>query len=176
MREGDALDASQPVGPGQVPSRPGPVLLQDFIDLPRPLELVKTGMSDDGRWLVPLAIEAQEDGEALLSCIGPTWAAGRLSREVSIALGGWRARGDSIVVSVRWGALEAGRLFPVFDGDLELAPLGPGLCRLVLMGSYVQPFGTFGRAIDRALLHRVAESTARAFLVKLAQHIEGSTG
>jgi hypothetical protein len=95
---------------------------------------------------------------------------------VSIALGGWRARGDSIVVSVRWGALEAGRLFPVFDGDLELAPLGPGLCRLVLMGSYVQPFGTFGRAIDRALLHRVAESTARAFLVKLAQHIEGSTG
>lgn len=169
--EGDARGPSRPVAPG----RTGLVLLQDFIDLPRSLELVRTGISNDDRWLVPLAREAEEDGEALLSRIGPGVGPRRLSREVSIELGGWRARGEGIAVSVRWGAVEAGRLFPAFDGDLELAPLGPELCRLVLMGSYTPPFGTLGRALDRALLHRVAESTARTFLVKLAQHFEHNT-
>lgn len=169
--EGDTRGQSQPVAPG----RPGLVLLRDFIDLPRSLELVSAGINNDDRWLVPLAREAEEDGEALLSRIGPGVGSGRLSREVGIALGGWRARGEGIAVSVRWGAVEAGRLFPVFDGDLELAPLGPGSCRLVLMGSYTPPFGTLGWALDRALLHRVAESTARAFLVKLAQHLERNT-
>ncbi len=69
--------------------------------------------------------------EHRIARIGPTWVPERLGREVSIALGGWRARGNGVAVSIRWEAVEAGRLFPVLDGDLELAPLGPDRFRRV---------------------------------------------
>ncbi len=153
------------------------MFLLDFIDVNRPLELLRTDFGDDGRWLAPLANEAQQDGTALLARIGPTWVPTRLGREVSIALGRWRARENSIAVPIRWEAIEAGRLFPILDGDLELAPLGPDRCRLILAASYIPPFGippfgSFGRVLDRALLHRMADSTARAFLGRLAERLE----
>lgn len=152
------------------------VLICDFIDVARPLEVLETDFGADGRWLAPLANEAQHDVTTLFTRVGPAWAPEWLGREVSVAVGGRRARGDGVAVSIRWEAVEAERLFPVLDGDLELAPLGSDDCRLILAASYIPPLGTLGRALDRALLHRVAESTVRAFLSKLAEHLEHAVG
>lgn len=175
--EGGARAPQAGATPSPEQRRPRAVFLLDFIDVNRPLELLRTDFGDDGRWLAPLANEAQQDGTALLARIGPTWVPKRLGREVGIALGRWRARENSIAVPIRWEAIEAGRLFPILDGDLELAPLGPDRCRLILAASYIPPFGippfgSFGRVLDRALLHRIADSTARAFLGRLAEHLE----
>jgi hypothetical protein len=67
-------------------------------------------------------------------------------------------------------------IFPMLDGDLELAPLGSERCRLTLSASYMPPFGDVGRALDRALLHRVAQSTVRSFLARVAMSLEVGDG
>jgi hypothetical protein len=54
------------------------------------------------------------------------------------------------------------------DGDIELGPLGPGRTQLALSARYRPPLGTLGRAVDRVLLHRVAEATVKDFLDRVA--------
>ena len=72
-------------------------------------------------------------------------------------------------VSLRWEATGiAGDLFPVVDGDLTLAPAGPGTARLVLAGVYRPPLGWLGARLDAAGLHKVADATFSAFLRSVA--------
>lgn len=73
---------------------------------------------------------------------------------------------------MKWEAVHFPSLFPVLEGDLEFAPLGGPQCRMILSASYVAPLGELGRRLDKALLHRVAESTVRSFLVRLATALE----
>ncbi|HMK97435.1 MAG TPA: hypothetical protein VK425_07805, partial [Acidimicrobiales bacterium] len=75
-------------------------------------------------------------------------------------------------LSIKWQAAERPALFPVLEGDLELVPLGADRSRLILSASYVPPLGELGRRLDRAVLHRVAESTVRSFLRRLASSLE----
>ena len=115
---------------------------------------------------------AEEDGEALYMRIGPSWGAGRVAREVRVTLGPHHDPGDALVVPLAWEPSGLPGLFPVLDGDVELAPLGPDRCRLTLSASYVPPLGEFGRRLDHALLHRVARSTVRSFLARMAKSLE----
>jgi hypothetical protein len=64
----------------------------------------------------------------------------------------------------------------MLSGDLELAPLEPHSCRLTLAASYIPPLGDLGRALDRALLHRIAQSTVRSFLAREATILEADEG
>jgi hypothetical protein len=152
------------------------VLVKDFVDVHRPFDLVRRRIEDGESWLSPLACAAETEGEELRLRIGPDWAAGRLRREVRARLGPPRPRGDSVVVAIAWESTEMRPLFPVLDGDLELAPLGRADCRLTLYASYVPPLGEIGRGLDRALLHRLAEATARSFLTCVAAALEKSLG
>jgi len=148
------------------------VLVQDFVDVARPLEAVSDRLRGDASWLAPLAEAAEEDGETVRLRIGPAWAGGRLTREVRARLGALRQRGSALVQPILWEASGFRPLFPVLDGDLELAPLGESECRLTLFASYVPPFGEIGRGLDRALMHWVAQSTVRSFLRRLALELE----
>jgi hypothetical protein len=78
-------------------------------------------------------------------------------------------------VALRWEATGAGGgLFPVLDADLTLAPDGMGTV-LRLAGAYRPPLGLLGQALDRAILHRVAEATIRIFLARVAAQLAGQT-
>jgi hypothetical protein len=123
-----------------------------------------------------LASAAEKDGEVLRLQIGPTWAGGRMTREVEVTLGPMRERGESRVVPLVWRATGLTSMFPALNGDIELAPLGPQRCRLTLAASYLPPFGDVGHALDRALLHRVAQSTVRSFLARVASSLEADDG
>jgi hypothetical protein len=158
--------AKDPGAPRQV------LLLQDFVDVSRPLEAVRGRFAGDGRWLVALASAAEEDGESLRLRIGPSWAAGHVTRKVRVTLGPSRNRGDALVVPLAWEAVGLRALFPLLDGDVELAPLGVDHCRLTLAASYAPPLGELGARLDRALLHRVAASTARSFLNRVATSLQ----
>jgi hypothetical protein len=57
------------------------------------------------------------------------------------------------------------------EGDLELAPFGPGVTHLAMSGRYTPPFGSVGEALDRAMLNRVAEATVRDFVQRVAERI-----
>jgi len=148
------------------------LLLQEFTDIPRSLAVARARLVGDEGWFAALATAAEEDGEALYLRIGPTWASGRAARKVKVTLGVPHERGEALVVPLAWRSSELPGLFPVLDGDLDLAPVDPDSCRLTLSASYVPPFGELGRQLDRALLHRVARSTARSFLARVAASLE----
>ena len=70
---------------------------------------------------------------------------------------------------MHWAAAGATGLFPSLDADLEVAPLGPHRTQLAMSARYVPPLGAVGRAIDRAVLFRVAEATLKDFLDHVAE-------
>jgi hypothetical protein len=168
---GDSRSAEPPRG-----GRRQAIFLEDFIDVALRLEQVRERFAGDGNWLEPSATAAVEDGERLYMRIGPSWAAGRVSRAVRVSLGPTRERGESCVVPLAWEAAALPALFPVLDGDLELTPLGADSCRLTLFASYVPPLGGLGRGLDRAVLHRVAQSSVRSFLTRVAAKLEAGGG
>ena len=148
------------------------IFVEDFIDVARPLSTVRRRCARAGVWITDLAAAAEEDGETLRLQIGPTWAGGRVTREVEVDLGPMRERGEGFVVPLTWKATGLANFFPVLQGDLELAPLGSDHCRVTLSASYLPPFGDLGRTLDRALLHRVAQSTLRSFLARVAASLD----
>ena len=147
--------------------------LEDFADVSRPFAEVRGRFMGDGKWFAPLASAAEEDGEALYFRIGPTWASGRAARKARVTLGPPHDHGDALVVPLSWQSSELPGLFPVLDGDIELAPLDSERCRVTLSASYVPPLGELGGKLDRAVLHRVARSTARSFLSRVRASLEG---
>jgi len=81
---------------------------------------------------------------------------------------------QSAGLAIRWEATgPGGGLFPVLDADLTLAPIGDRATILALAGAYRPPLGAMGAALDRAILHRVASATIRAFLGQVARRIAG---
>ena len=154
--------------------RRGAIFILDYVDVPLPLENIRERFTGAGMWLTDVASAAEVDGEELRLQIGPTWAGGRVTREVEVTLGPERERGEACVVPLVWKTTGLAGMFPALNGDLELAPLGSRCCRLTLAATYLPPFGDLGRALDRALLHRVAQSTVRSFLARVEASLEGS--
>jgi hypothetical protein len=150
------------------------VFLKESVDVSRPFEAVQGRFLGDGSWFVPFATEAEEDGEALYFRVGPSWANMQAARQVRVTVGRPHGLGDAIVVPLSWRASALPGLFPVLEGELVVAPLDPERCRVTLAASYVPPLGEVGRQLDHVLLHRVAHSTVRAFLDRVADHLEGN--
>src|SRR5665647_905104 len=63
-----------------------------------------------------------------------------------------------------------------FDGDIELAPVGRWSCRVSVDIIYTPPLGGFGARMDRALMHRVAASTVRSFISRIATKLRPEDG
>lgn len=152
--------------------RRNPIYVEDFIDIDRPFYALHQRFSADGEWLSPLATSAIRDGESLRMRIGPVWAAHMVTRDVNVTLWPPRERDSSLVRSLTWVPSEWQLLFPLLDGEIELAPIDPSWCRLSLAVAYTPPLGGFGARVDRALFHRVAESTVRSFLTQVATNLK----
>jgi len=72
---------------------------------------------------------------------------------------------DRVVIAIRWLATgKADQLFPALDADLELRSTADSQTELILFGSYQPPFGRVGAAIDRLVMHRIAEAALRRFI------------
>lgn len=153
---------------GVRPERRHPsVFLQDFVDVDRSLATIGLRLGGGSAWLAALVDAAGGDAEHQLMRIGP-FRRGWVTRDVVVRLGEARTSVEGVAVPIRWEDARRPGFFPVLDGDLEVTPLGPTRCRVVLSAVYRPPFSPVGAALDRALLHRVAESTVRAFLRRLA--------
>lgn len=162
----ECMDASQTTDTET--RRRNPIFIEDFIDVDRPFSALQERFSGDGKWLAPLATEATREGESLRMRIGPVWAAHVVTHEVHVTLWPPRERDSSLVRSLTWVPSGWQSLFPLLDGDIELAPIDSMWCRLSLAVAYTPPLGGFGARVDRALFHRVAESTVRSFLTQAA--------
>jgi hypothetical protein len=153
--------------------RPRALFVQEAIEVSCPMAVVREKWAGDNVWLAPLASAAEADGSELLMRIGPSWAAGLLAHQVRVRLGACHDRGPALVVPIEWRAVGLSALYPVLSGDLEVSPDDEGSsCRVVLSATYLPPLGELGRTLDRAILHRVAESTVHSFLRRLAGRFE----
>jgi hypothetical protein len=82
----------------------------------------------------------------------------------------WTERSGGL--ALRWEATGAGgALFPVLDADLTLTDFGARGTLVALAGVYRPPLGLVGQALDRAVLHRVAVATIKAFLAEVAAQL-----
>jgi len=140
-----------------------------FVELPLDTDRVEEALTRAPEsWLPGIAQDANHRGDRLLADVGFGDEV-RIARQVAIELSPPVRMPSRTVVPMRWSATGASGLFPSLEADLEIAALAPGRTQLAMSARYVPPFGAVGRAIDRALLFRVAEATLKDFLDRVRE-------
>jgi hypothetical protein len=153
----------------------GVIFIRYYVELPHPRAIVEETLLSAPANLIPsIALVADDRGEHLLAEVGFAVDGHRVSKHVEIEVGKPVANAGRTWIPITWRATGPTSLFPVMDGELELAPLGTQLTQLALSGRYQPPLGLVGRTIDRALLSRVAEATIKDFVDRLAGAIEAA--
>ncbi len=138
-----------------------------YLDLPIPFEEVERRLLEDPeQWVPGLALDAEARGSRLLVEVGfPMDDAHRVDKTVEIRIGeSYRIPASKTVLPLTWKATPATVLFPALEADLEIAALGAKRTQLSISARYRPPLGALGRALDKALLHRVAEATVKDFV------------
>jgi hypothetical protein len=148
------------------------MFIRYYLDLAVPFEAVEAMLLDHpASWVPGLARDADEGGQRLLADVGFEVEARRLDKEVEIRIGEPYRGPTKTVLPFTWRAVPGGRLFPELEADIEVAALGAGRTQLSISARYRPPLGAVGRALDRALLHRVAEATVKDFLDRVGQRM-----
>lgn len=132
---------------------------------------VEDALRTDG--LLSISSSAFAEGARLLLRAGVLG----VTKQVEVqALSPYRRDDAVVVVAFTWHATGFfGDLFPVFDANLELSPSDrAGHTTITLVGSYRPPAGKVGRALDRVLMHQVAQATAEKFLDQVNAVIQHS--
>lgn len=152
------------------------MFLTDFVDVERPLAGVHGDLCRRADWLLPLAHAAIGDAEMVLVRLASVPMGVHPGVVTRIRTGECVRRDDVVFVPMRWETTSSFGTFPVLDGDLELSALDETRCRVSIQASYRPPLEDQGRLLGNVALHRVAESTVRAFLQRLAHCFEDPPG
>ncbi len=131
-----------------------------------PMAEVERRLDDLRRQLGSWADVAYRDGEELRTRVGPSQ--GNIAKEVRLEIGAPEIHRAGLIYPISWSATGAELLFPRLDADLTLSHDGPGATAIALNGTYEPPLGPLGRVVDRIVLRRVAESTVKAWVDRLA--------
>ncbi len=122
--------------------------------------------------LPALADSAYRNGETIRSRLGVGSERPLLAKQVELHIGEPVTAHAHTTIPLSWDATGTPGLFPKMRADLIIAPLGDDMAQVSLRGNYEPPMGAMGRALDRAVLHRVAESSVKAFLDDIVEMIE----
>ncbi len=146
-----------------------------FLELPFPADRVEQVLlSSPAEW-IPGAIEdASRHGEALLAEVGFGAPERRIQRKVELEIADPIRLGFSTLLPITWRATELAALFPVMEADVEIAALGASRTQLSFNGRYRPPLSMVGQAVDRVVLHRVAEATTKDFLERVATKLSST--
>lgn len=147
-----------------------------FLELPVPCQDVEaTLLRSPEEWVPGLAGDAQDRGELLLAEVGFGIEGKRLEKRIVIELRPPLQIPSKTILPMSWEATGPRGLFPAFDADIEVAGLGPSRTQLSISARYRPPLGAIGRAIDRTLMHRVAEATVKDFLDRVGEALLART-
>lgn len=152
------------------------MFIRYFLDLSVPFEKVEAALLDEpSAWVPGLARDAEDRGERLLVEVGFDLDERRIGKEVLVEIGEPFALPSKTLLPISWMATGPERAFPHLDADIEIAALGANRTQLSISARYRPPFGALGRAIDKAVLHRVAEATVKDFLDGVGERLQGRT-
>ena len=146
---------------------PSAVFVYYYIQVARPAEEVGPRIRSFFSRFDAWAESAYRDGEDLRASIslgsGPTGVA----KTVRMRVGEPVVEDGQTTVPIVWEATGPTALFPKMEGSLIVAAVGPDLTQLAFRGSYDPPLGAIGRALDKVLMHRVAESSVKGFVDRI---------
>ncbi len=125
-----------------------------------------------GSMIPAIASLSDNQGQHLLAEVGFPIEGHRVSKKVEIEVGKPLRTPARTWIPMSWRATGPSGIFPVLEGDLEVAPLGPQRTQLSLSAQYRPPLGFIGRTVDRALLSRVAEATVKNFVERVGNELE----
>ena len=146
-----------------------------FIELPMsPRQVTDALARDPEEWVPGLAEQANHVGDTLLADVGFGERV-RIARTVVLELGEPITMATKTLIPLRWEATGPTGVFPSMEADLEIAPLGAVTTQLAMSARYVPPMGAVGRAMDRAMLFRVAEATLKDFLDRVGRALMSPT-
>jgi len=144
-----------------------------YLELPLPFEEVEnTLLNRPQDWVPGLAEGAEERSDRLLAEVGFGSLGRRVGKRVEIELGRPFRFASKTILPITWHATGPEALFPSLDADLEVAQLSQNRTQLSVSARYRPPLGALGRAIDKAMLHRVAEATIKDFLDRTGEVIQ----
>lgn len=143
------------------------------VELNRPERTVAGLLMSHGAVMEGMGAAAYRRGEELRSRVGPR---GPLAKEVVISLGQPFMSRHGAVLPVRWRATGAEALFPRLDGELSVQTRGPQTSIIELRATYQPPLGTIGDLMDRAVLARLARSTVKDWVDRIAEWVETESG
>jgi hypothetical protein len=95
-----------------------------------------------------------------------------VGKDVEVELGEVFDGNGVVSIPLRWKATWPSAAFPGFDGELELTRMIDGSAELWLLGRYQPPLGAVGRALDRTVLHTVANDGVRQLLDTMASRLQ----
>ena len=142
-----------------------------YLELPLPPGRVEQALLGSPEWLSELAGEAQRRGDVLLAEVGVGPLGARLGRRVAVRVGEPVAFPSMTSLPMSWEPVGLEGLFPRLAADLEVGPLGEDRTQLAISARCRPLLGVVGQAIDRVLVHRVAEATVKDFLDRVGQAI-----
>jgi hypothetical protein len=115
---------------------------------------------------------ARELGAKLHAHVGPIDVTADVTIEIGPTDNTPLASGrECLRIPIAWHAIRAPRAFPVMNAELTIYPLTSTETQLELAGSYEPPLGPIGRAIDAAILHKIAEASVLEFLQEIARFL-----
>jgi hypothetical protein len=149
------------------------MFIRYYVEMAHPMpELERALLQAPSSWLPSLAESADERGQRLLVEVGFPVDNYRIVKRVSMTMGEAVRSPSRTWIPVSWKATGASGLFPILDGDLEIAGLGTACTQLAFSAQYRPPLGLIGRTVDRTLLSRVAEASVKDFVDRIAERLE----
>ena len=118
------------------------------------------------------AESAYREGEDLRASITVGKGPAALAKTVRLGIGEPSTIDQEISIPIVWEASGPTGLFPKMEGHLIFATIGPEYTQLSFRGSYDPPMGAIGRAFDKVLMHRLAESSVKGFVDRIAAALE----
>ena len=147
----------------------------DYVN--QPFARVAEALSRDTKGIIQRATtiaseRAKDLGGKLHAHVGPI----DVTAEISIELGPMDetpmpSGREALRVPIAWHAIRSQKAFPAMQAELTIYPLTATETQLELAGTYEPPLGALGRAIDSALLHRIAEASVLQFVQEIARYL-----
>ena len=144
-----------------------------YVTIERPIEECREVLLESpDEWLPNLVQSSEGPAEQLMARMGFSILAVGVRKRAIVQLGKPMLLRDWLHIPISWEAQPVSELFPRFEGELQLVPIGPGETKLALAGTYDPPLGDVGRAVDNLLMHTAAEATVKDFVEQLAKRLE----
>ncbi len=148
------------------------MFVHDYVEVQAPFEDVVRALESLGAEVGLMAKAAYERGERL--AVGP--GKGFIAAPVEFEVGKPLVSEDGVSIPIAWTGASGTRLFPRMEAELVATSMGTSTTHIEFRGRYSPPLEAIGEALDRVLLHRIAESTVSAFVKRLGRALETEVG